>query len=135
MHALGLAGARRGRWRGGGDLRQGGAGQRDELSRDLGGPRPRGRRAAQVGAGAQTLGHARLLAEEIVADLQAALGCELARLARGEQADGSVRTVVHGALGDAEQCSHFGVALVLAQQQRQRCALVGWELVHSAHGL
>ena len=66
-----------------------------------------------------------LLAEQVVADLQAALGRELARLAGREQGQRDVGAVVNGLLLNAQQRSDLGVALAPAQQQRERRALVG----------
>ena len=98
-------------------------------------PHPRRLGASQVCTRPQALGHAALLAEQVVGDLGTTLGREQACLAGGEHGEGGVRAVVHGARGDAEQLGDLGVALALTQQQRERRALVWRELVQSAHGL
>ena len=123
LQALGRRGAGA---RPGEDIEQLGARQWRELGSDLAGPCAGGLVAAEIGAGPQTLRHAGLLGEQVVADLDAPLGCQLARLARREHREGGVGSVVHCAFADAQQRSHLGVALVLTQQKRQRRALVGW---------
>jgi hypothetical protein len=89
--------------------------------------------AGEIGTGAQSLSHARLLAEQVVADLDALRNGHAARLAWGEHGDRGVRAVVDGALADAEHRGDLGIALALAQQQCERRALIGWELVQSTH--
>jgi hypothetical protein len=112
-----------------GYVRQRSAGQGSELSRERVGPCASRRRAVEKGARPYALGHARLLAEQVVADLLAALRGELARLPRREHGKGRMGAVMHRALLDAEQLGDLGVALAPAQEQRQRGVLVGWEIV------
>ena len=66
--------------------------------------------------------------------LLAALGRQLARLAGSKHGQRGVGAVVNRALGDAQQRGDLGIALALAEQQRERCALVGGEVLQSAHG-
>ena len=107
-----------------------------ELRGDLAGPRARRLGGAQSSVRVRRRSRdARLLAQQVVADLLALLGVDSSRAWRGASiAERGVRAVVHGLLGDAEQRGDVGVALALAQQQRERSALVWWKLVQSAHG-
>ncbi len=116
-----------------GDRRQLSAASGASSARERLRPRPRGSGALQVGA-RRWRSPRRLLAEQVLADLLALRGAQLARLARGEQRERGVRAVVHGALLDAEHRGDLGVALALAQQQREHRAQVGGELVQSLIG-
>jgi len=81
----------------------------------------------------QPLRAAGALAEQVVADLLAPLGRELARLARRQHGQRGVGAVVYRTLADLQHRGYLGIGLALAQQQRQRRSLVGGEVVQSAH--
>ena len=74
------------------------------------------------------------LAEQVVADLRALVRAQRPRLAGCEHREGRLGAVVDRPGWDLQQGRDLGVALALAEQQRQRSPLVRWKGIHSAHG-
>ena len=85
------------------------------------GPSTLAGRVFESGAGLALRGGV-LLVEQVLAQPFALLGAQRAGLTWGQQRERRVRAVVDGGLLDCEHRGDLGVALALAQQQREHGA-------------